>query len=112
MKHSEWGLRLNHDVTTSDRSDWVSSCVDHRLTFLRRPGTQRRVVLIFYVHFAPAGLLFFRNLFSPFIFVTSRDILQKKDPSSLVGNSAGIPPEFRGIPVSGLFLGRKNSLRL
>jgi hypothetical protein len=20
--------------------DWVSSCVDHRLTFLRRPGTQ------------------------------------------------------------------------
>ncbi len=22
--------------------DWVSSCVDHRLTFLRRPGTQER----------------------------------------------------------------------
>ncbi len=21
-------------------ADWVSSCVDHRLTFLRRPGTQ------------------------------------------------------------------------
>jgi hypothetical protein len=41
-----------------------------------------RVVLIFYVHFAPAGLLFFRNLFSPFFFVTSHDILQKKDPSS------------------------------
>ena len=37
-----------------------------------------RVVPIFYVLFAPAGLLFLRNPFLPFFFVTSRDILQKK----------------------------------
>ena len=58
--------------------DWVSSCVDHRLTFLRRPGTSSRVVLIFYVHFAPAGLLFFRNLFSPFFFCDVARYLTKK----------------------------------
>jgi hypothetical protein len=42
-----------------------------------------RVVPIFYVLFALAGLLFLRNPFLPFFFVTSRDILQKKDRSSI-----------------------------
>jgi hypothetical protein len=38
------GIKLEEDPktgpTNENAGDWVSSCVDHRLTFLRRPGTQ------------------------------------------------------------------------
>ncbi len=46
--------------------DWVSSCVDQRLTFLRRLGTHRRAVPIFYSTSAPAGLHSLQNSFLTF----------------------------------------------
>jgi prolyl oligopeptidase PreP (S9A serine peptidase family) len=38
----EWtrGSKVDNAPIVFEGEDWVSSCVDHRLTFLRRPGTQ------------------------------------------------------------------------
>ncbi len=39
-RHHAVPLPTAAECASRTTADWVSSCVDHRLTFLRRPGTQ------------------------------------------------------------------------